>query len=374
MNISFNDRNRRCNQSGFSLIELMISMVIGLLGVLVIFQVMSVWDSRRRTTASGSDAQVAGTIGAFALERDLKVVGYGLGRISPTEWGCPVKMRTAAGGSTTFSLLPVMITQGASGAPDTLATLYGNSSYFAGQELFTSSTATTKRTTYRTGLFPGDILVLTNAPLTAATANCELIEVTSDVVAGDDRAIEHAATSYTRFGSTVTMIARFNPVGGTGATFTRGNIYNLGPTPRRTQWDIRTGGILSATDLLGTGGTVDVADGVVDLQAEYGVVTNTAAGIGGPTTWSDTAPALWTDLWAVRVAILSRSQQFEKEPTTTVAPSFFGGTRQFSMGNVFGAAASDAPGDPANWRHYRYRVYEKVVPLRNIMWGRAQPS
>jgi type IV pilus assembly protein PilW len=26
--------------------------------------------------------------------------------------------------------------------------------------------------------------------------------------------------------------------------------------------------------------------------------------------------------------------------------------------------------DPANnWRHYRYRVYETVIPLRNMLWG-----
>jgi type IV pilus assembly protein PilW len=26
---------------------------------------------------------------------------------------------------------------------------------------------------------------------------------------------------------------------------------------------------------------------------------------------------------------------------------------------------------PNNWRFYRYRVYEKVIPLRNMIWGTA---
>jgi type IV pilus assembly protein PilW len=26
-------------------------------------------------------------------------------------------------------------------------------------------------------------------------------------------------------------------------------------------------------------------------------------------------------------------------------------------------------GDPSNWRNYRYRVYETLVPIRNVVWG-----
>ena len=29
----------------------------------------------------------------------------------------------------------------------------------------------------------------------------------------------------------------------------------------------------------------------------------------------------------------------------------------------------DATADPNNWRYYRYKVYERVIPLRNILWG-----
>ena len=24
---------------------------------------------------------------------------------------------------------------------------------------------------------------------------------------------------------------------------------------------------------------------------------------------------------------------------------------------------------PNNWRYYRYRVYERVIPLRNMLWN-----
>ena len=330
---------------GFSLIELMISVVIGLLGIVVIFQVLTVWDSRKRTTTSGSDAQVAGTIGMFALDRDMKQVGYGFGMTKPGELGCNVVATNALGVSANFPLLPVSITQGATGAPDQLTIMYGNSSYFGGAQTFTSSTATTKRTKYRTGFFKGDLVLVTDNPATAATGNCALVEVTNDENA-DPREFSHENISYVKFGATAASPSRFNPATGTGTTFLVGNLYNLGPGPRRSVWQIRQGGVLAVGDTISASGVTDVAEGIVDLQAEYGS--------GVPLTWSDTPPTNWADLQAVRVAILSRSQQFEKEAVTAAAVPFFGGSRTFAMGNVFGADSSNGVGSPTNWRNYRY--------------------
>jgi hypothetical protein len=41
------------------------------------------------------------------------------------------------------------------------------------------------------------------------------------------------------------------------------------------------------------------------------------------------------------------------------------------MTNVDGSPDSfgDTDGVPNNWRFYRYRVYERVIPLRNMLWG-----
>ena len=41
------------------------------------------------------------------------------------------------------------------------------------------------------------------------------------------------------------------------------------------------------------------------------------------------------------------------------------------MRNVDGSADSFGPAvpDPNNWRYYRYRVYERVIPLRNRLWN-----
>jgi hypothetical protein len=54
-------------------------------------------------------------------------------------------------------------------------------------------------------------------------------------------------------------------------------------------------------------------------------------------------------------------------------PYYFGDSvnRKFLMTNVDGSADSysDTDANPNNWRYYRYRVYERVIPLRNMLWG-----
>ena len=41
------------------------------------------------------------------------------------------------------------------------------------------------------------------------------------------------------------------------------------------------------------------------------------------------------------------------------------------MTNVDGTAASETTDVPNNWHYYRYNVYEKVIPLRNMIWNRG---
>jgi type IV pilus assembly protein PilW len=52
---------------GMSLVELMVGVAIGLIGLLVIFKTVAIWDSHTRTTTSGGDADTAGTLALFNL-------------------------------------------------------------------------------------------------------------------------------------------------------------------------------------------------------------------------------------------------------------------------------------------------------------------
>jgi type IV pilus assembly protein PilW len=354
---------------GFSLIELMISVVIGLLGVMVIFQVLSVWDSRKRTATAGSDAQIAGNIGMFNFERDLKLAGYGFGSVPSNIIGCAVKALNAEGQPSDFSFLPVEITQGAGaakdsgagGAPDQVAVLYGNSNFFVDVQRFTFATNTSKKSQSRVGIMRGDLIVVSDNATTPSAANCAMVEVTDDSDL-DELTFVHAQAVYEpAIGPK--RASRFNPAGGVSTGSTMGRLFNLGPSPSRNVWQIRNGGVLAYTDTIMALPFRDIAEGIVDLQAQYGV--------GSPVTWTANAPPDWTQVSVVRVAILSRSKQYEPTAVTAMAPTYFGNSLSFNMDNVFGEGKSDEPNHVYNWRNYRYRVYEKVIPLRNMIWGRA---
>ena len=64
---------------GMSLVEVMVAMVIGMIGCIIVFQVFSVSESRKRTISAGSDMDVSGRLGLMALIRDIQLAGYGYG-------------------------------------------------------------------------------------------------------------------------------------------------------------------------------------------------------------------------------------------------------------------------------------------------------
>jgi type IV pilus assembly protein PilW len=349
---------------GFSLVEIMVAVAIALIGVIVIFQVMSIWEERKRTTSSGSDAQVAGTIAMYNLDHDLRLAGMGFGL--STYMGCTVQAYDTARGTPafTFNLFPLEIIDGAAGAPDELRVLYGTSTTVVGNQAFTTSTATTKKTTGRAGFNKGDL-----ALVGGNGTDCSLVEITENNNA-DALTMDHAVGAYTNYlGQAVT--ARYNNPAGTAGTFSSGALHNFGPgntlagttpppRPRRNTWAIRTNSTLAWSDSLNDSSTwFEVAEGIVDLQAQYGVDANNDNMIAD-TEWVTTTPADWTRVRAVRAAILARSQQYEKLAVTPNAPVWMGGA--FVMSNL---------ADGTAWQNYRYRVYEKVIPLRNLIWGTA---
>ena len=68
---------------------------------------------------------------------------------------------------------------------------------------------------------------------------------------------------------------------------------------------------------------------------------------------------------AVRVAVVARSAQREKEPVTLAPPKWMPDPTSTTEVE-FLKGAVDAK--DTEWQHYRYKVYETVVPLRNVLW------
>lgn len=351
-------------ESGFSMVEILVGVAIGLIGIVIMFQMFATWDERKRTTSSGSDAQISGSIGLYQLERDIRLAGYGFG--SSSAIGCTVTAYDSARPtpSFTFPMIPVQIDDGAGGAPDTITVLHGDSPMMSGSITFTSSSNTSKTTNSRTSFRRGDLVIASQS-----SSVCGLLEITGDSN-GDGITVDHASGNYTDYQNN-TLAARFNSGTGLGIAFSAGPLFNMGTRPQRNIWQISNGKTLGAVNDLrysdsdgdNSNDLAAAADGVVNLQAEYGLDTNNDTLVD---TWQVTAPATWSTVRAIRVGILARSQQYEKDAVTAVAPAWAGGA--FVMTNVDGSSDS-TPGDANDWRHYRYRVYQTVIPLRNLVWG-----
>ena len=372
------------SQRGFSLVEILVGIVIGMVGLLVIFKTVAIWDTHTRSTVSGGDAQVAGTLAMFNLERDIKQAGLGFGRAPSATMGCNVTGYDAVGSrNLSFSLRPVQITVDAAGGPDTVTVLAGNSSFFVDNARVLGATATTKQFKDTTGFRKGDVAVL--APATGSA--CELIQITDRTL--DALTVSHGVASYVPdiayqpANPASAAMPRYNVSTGTTGTYAPGGtMFNLGNAPQLNIWSVTGGRVLSRLDAMQGATAVEVSDGVINMKAQYGIDANND-NIISDSEWVTTTPTDWTRVRAVRVALLVRSSQFEKplaansasvaRPATPTAnnPAWAGGN--FVMTNVDATRSADSYSDadvlPANWRYYRYRVYEKVIPLRNMIWG-----
>lgn len=348
------------SQGGFTLIEVLVGVALALIGMVAMFQVQDNWTRQKRSISSGGDAHIAGTVAAFHLERDLRNGGMGFGNSALL--GCNVlafdNNRT---GVKTFSfpLIPVRIVQGAAGAPDQVHVLYGNAEAPSSTYTVLSTNETATMLQNRGGLALGETVVV------ATAAGCRLAEISGNTNA-DGQTVDHGSAAYMRNGVSITP--RYNSAAPLGVVATtNGTVHVLGRAPRLDVWAVRSRIALTRFNALNAETAGDVGDGVVDLQAQYGLDADGDTRID---TWQDADPANWTQLRMIRFGILVRGESYEKEAVTTANPAWLGGN--FTMTNVDGTADSGLANlGVNNWRNYRYNVFEVAVPLRNMIWINA---
>ena len=112
--------------SGFSLVEIMVGMVIGMLGIIVMMQMYSVSEGQKRSATGAGEAQNNGAIALYGMQRDIRQAGYGFSVLNL--FGCNVTMPSGA----TVPLAPAVINPANAIIPvgdtnsDTLLVMYGN--------------------------------------------------------------------------------------------------------------------------------------------------------------------------------------------------------------------------------------------------------
>ena len=336
-------------QQGMGLVEILVGLVIGLIGVLVIFQTMAVWGERTATTVSGGDSRTSGAVGMHYLEQDLAQGGLGFGRINSPgrqfEPGCDVTVPSDITGGD-FRLAAVDINDGTIiGDPgtDTVTVLYAGSS---DANVNFSDVGFFKPVSGKYYSAQGRVLVKNEWVVLARQGGiCEL------------RKVESGDTA--KAGKNTLNQIEFSPA----PTVTSGNLLYLGGQPQRATWSILNGALLRTESRFTT--TIStISDGVVNMQAQY-ILANG--------DWQESAPTTdeWSQVRAIKVALLVRSKQFEKTNVTTVAPVWHSWDNPNQTEVVVSFVMAD-PGDGTEGERYRYEVFERTIPLRNLIWG-AQP-
>ncbi|MCB5190743.1 PilW family protein [Methylobacillus arboreus] len=331
------------HHSGYSLVEIMVGMTIGLLGLMVIAQVLSISQDSNRTTSSGGNAQQNGALALLAIERDIRQSGYGM-NVSQN-LGCQVVgTDSSTGREVRFLFTPAVITQGLDTAPDVIQLTYSNASMVTSPSALMQTMANADAdyvVSNRFGFTVNDLVVAA-----APGQDCDLAQITATPGNPYQNNITHAATA--RY--------RGSQIYSSGA-----QIYNMGKSPASNRYSIVDGGLQVFSEI--TGEAELIADGIVDLQADYGInldadTENTVDEYraspdldgNGVVSWDE-----WEKVIAVRVALVSRSGKKETANVTTELPSWTGGV----FSNV---------SNLADWQQYRYRVFETTVVIRNILW------
>ncbi|MBK8322574.1 MAG: PilW family protein [Betaproteobacteria bacterium] len=397
-------RNQNLSRAsrGFTLVEVMVGVMIGLIATVVIFQVFAVSEGQKRTTTGGSDAQQNGGFSLFQIERDIRMAGYGMNHLALL--GCQTNgWYEPTGAPFNFRLVPVEITNGAGGAPDQIRIASGSSDLFSAPVKLKQTMPTPafrylvdNRFTFR----EGDVVV--------AAANgqpCSIAQVSSlPTPLGEQDQVFHDSGTYVN-SQGANVPTQFNRPGGlpapngilypawNPAASTGGRLYNLGPAPTVVTYSIQNSRLV-ATNALTPGvaeATAVLSDGVVQLQAQYGydgnndgriasnAASNAAVVVGSVVdSWSDSMPVAatsteWSRIIAIRLVVTARSQTPERpDPdgvcrTTTVPPKWVSpdpGATPPGIDLDVSAAFAVA----GEWQCYRYRTFEVVVPIRNMVW------
>jgi type IV pilus assembly protein PilW len=347
--------DKRADQHGFSLIEIMVGVVIGMIAVLVIYQVFAAAEGIKRNTTSAGDAQQNGLLASFMLGVELANASNGVALAWQKLQSCP----TTVSAATTLRPMPILISAGAGPTiPDQFVVNYSVSNLAIAPAPFTALSGSNAAYVVHApiGFRVGDIVVAISGGSPGA-GTCAVSGVTG--VTGPDGA------------GKVTISHTNAPFTFTDDAF----LLNMGPASnaQRVLYDIDAKGVLRSTSLWDATGAAAVApvpnplaSNIVNMKLLYGIDNN---GDGILDTW--VAPTgLWSDasvlaadaptlrkIKAVRLGIIVRGEQWDREAPDVTA-HLFDDAIPFSQAFLRSGGGN-----------YRYRWYETIIPMRNPVWN-----
>ncbi|MEP6876446.1 MAG: PilW family protein [Burkholderiales bacterium] len=393
--------------SGFSLIELLVSMVIALVVTLAITSVLVRSEGSKRSTTSVNDVGQTGAYVAYVMDRTIRSAGSGYSQNWLDAFGCVLDSSKAgatilplpAALDTPFALVPLkvrlapivigkgMADTGGQVRGDVITVMAGMSGASAQPQAVSPPYApSTIRMTNALGYQPNDLVLVADQGLSTNPAKgCMLQQVAAAAgsVTADQLAL--AGAEYSRDSGTVVGLSEL--VGSTSPiAIQMGTVpavaSNPSNPPQMLLYGVGDNNVLFNFDLLRVAGNTTaptpMADGVVEMRALYGVDTTAPNPDGSVDTWIDPAnagagytQALLTDgsaaaqarlrrIAAVRIGLILRTSLQERDPIpagTTL--TLFGDLPALKQTRVLA-------GDEL---FFRYRTVEFTVPLRNPLYA-----
>lgn len=378
---------------GFSLIELMVGITIALIVTLAIFSVLTVSESRKRSTTAINDINQSGAYSAYVLDRAIRSAGSGVSNqqytlqlgadlegcaLDVTRGGAAVAPRASAypapfaAITQTPVLAPVIIDPGTGTASDVITVMSGSAGKSEAGARVIGPSVTGVGLVNTFGFNAGDLVLFGH---NATDGACIVSQVATTFVPQVPAPTLPATT----------LPEQSLPLGGTyvsGASTLNlaGNLaLSLGNAttnpPQFKMYGVDANRQLVSYDLLNidnTAASQPVAEGVLEMRAVYGVDTDdnnaidawvAPTGVWAPATLRNGTAASSVNLRrivAVHVALVMRSALIEKEDVqATTTFTLYGSLRPTGLATR--QVSYTAAGD----QRYRYRVIETTIPLRN---------
>ena len=379
---------------GFSVVELLISVVIGMLALVFAMRLITGSEQSKQSALGSSDSMQNGMLAMFSISGDASQAGFSLN--DALLLGCNTRFGDKSGytlapatraGATIHPLAPAIIESNGS-APDVISLYSGSSLSGTGtMRLVADYRGGTQFQVDRDryGFALGDVVVI--AP-EDRLGDCALAQISAMPP------LETGKNPIVLIGAGTNLRYNADEI---GVYFDSGKarIFNLGPAATLSlhTWSVDNGFLrLRSTDMAGANAApATVADNIVSIKAQYGFDTRAAAAFAARNgmrvgRWSATMVDADGDsvtggagdyerVAAVRIAVVARSKTRERPNAAGVCSATPNRPRVFATEEPAGVTAVPmtvdvaVPNEPADaWPCYRYRVFETVVALRNADW------
>jgi type IV pilus assembly protein PilW len=379
----------RRHTAGFTLVELLVAVTVGMALVLAITLMLVRSEAGRRAVTSINDVSGGGAFLSFAMDRSIRSAGSGFAQAWNTAAGCQLAVarngtqilpRAAAFPAPFASLpqvqrlLPLVVYAGAGANGSDVLAIYTGSSGLGESPLKVlpgSATGTSVRVPSTIGLRAGDLGLVVQDDGT-----CLMQQVANGFVGAADQQLDFGAT----YAASTVGTTKLETAGALnqGLVAPMGNV--IGNRPNFVFLGVAANNTLVSYDVLqldGSDAPVPIADGVADMRVLFGVDTNDD---GQVDTWVSPSSAPWNAatlnagndaarlsagrILSVRVGLLLSNSAPERDDVSGASVSLFSGMGALAYTRTLTASE----------RKLRWRSQDFTVPLRNVILRAPPPT